>query len=182
MIEDKILLLKLRANDPQALKIIYVKYKDYLLSLATSMTKETAKAEDIVHDVFLKLAVSGHKIKLFGNFKSYLATCVVNQLRSDYRKQKIRTHTDIDTQPIESKNTKTPLNWIIQQEDNKQLVTALSALDYDQREVIVLKLIGKMKFKTIAQSQNIPINTAQSRYRNGLKKLRSLLKNTELKK
>jgi DNA-directed RNA polymerase specialized sigma24 family protein len=44
-----------------------------------------------------------------------------------------------------------------------------------EREVIVLHLQGGLKFGEIAQSQNVSVNTVQSRYRYGLNKMRSIL-------
>ena len=54
-------------------------------------------------------------------------------------------------------------------------------LAYEQREAIVLRLHGGMKFKAIAKLQDVSDKTAQSRYRYGLDKLRSIL-NGEVEK
>ena len=56
----------------------------------------------------------------------------------------------------------------------QQLAEKMQLLPYEQREVIILHLKGEMKFKTIANLQDVSINTVQSRYRYGLEKLRSL--------
>lgn len=180
MIEDKILLLKLKSNSPDALRTIYLKYKDYLLRIATSLLKDTVKAEDIVHDVFLRLAQSGGRIKLFGSLRSYLSTCVINDVRTLFRREKVRAHAEIDVGCLRIAERE-PLNWIIEQEDQRDLLNALSELEYELREVIVLHLIGEMKFREIADLQEVSINTVQSRYRNALSKMRSLLKDTRHK-
>ena len=51
----------------------------------------------------------------------------------------------------------------------------MAQLPYDQREAVILHLQAGMKFREIANSQNVSINTIQSRYRYGLERLRSLL-------
>ena len=66
-------------------------------------------------------------------------------------------------------------------EELRQLTRSLGQLPYEQREVIILHLYSGMKFKAIAKSQCVSINTIQGRYRYGLDKLRSLL-NGEVKK
>ena len=48
-------------------------------------------------------------------------------------------------------------------------------LAYEQREVIILRLHERMRFKAIARLQGVSDKTAQSRYRYGLDKLRSIL-------
>jgi len=53
-----------------------------------------------------------------------------------------------------------------------QLDTAMAELPDEQREILVLHLESKLPFREIAQLKKISINTAQSRYRYGLDKLR----------
>jgi len=48
-------------------------------------------------------------------------------------------------------------------------------LPYEQRETITLHLHGGLTFREIAEHQDVSINTAQSRYRYGLDRLRSIL-------
>ena len=70
---------------------------------------------------------------------------------------------------------------IILNEQLKQLTTALTKLPVEQREVIVLHTHGQMRFRAIAKSLNVSLNTVKSRYRYGIGKLRESLK-TEVKK
>jgi RNA polymerase sigma-70 factor (ECF subfamily) len=51
----------------------------------------------------------------------------------------------------------------------------LAELPSEQREVIILRLKGEMKFKEIAKLQGVSVNTIQGRCRYGLNKLRSIL-------
>ena len=55
---------------------------------------------------------------------------------------------------------------------------AMRQLPYDQREAIVLHLQMGLKFREIAVSFGVSINTVHSRYRYGLDRLRSLLNGT----
>jgi len=56
-----------------------------------------------------------------------------------------------------------------------KLNEALAQLAYEQREVVILHLQAGMRFRHIAKSQGVSINTVTSRYRYGLDRLRSLL-------
>ncbi|MHC4326099.1 MAG: sigma factor-like helix-turn-helix DNA-binding protein, partial [Planctomycetota bacterium] len=60
-------------------------------------------------------------------------------------------------------------------EELQQLSHAMAQLPYEQKEVVMLHLHGGMMFKQIAKSQQVSINTVQSRYRYALEKLRSLM-------
>ena len=52
---------------------------------------------------------------------------------------------------------------------------ALTELPYEQREAVLLHLQAGLKFREIANVQRISAKTAESRYRYGLNKLRSML-------
>jgi RNA polymerase sigma-70 factor (ECF subfamily) len=56
------------------------------------------------------------------------------------------------------------------------VAAALRSLPEEQRSVAHLKLWGGLTFEEIAHTQNIPLNTAASRYRYAIEKLRTLLR------
>ncbi|MGD9748743.1 MAG: RNA polymerase sigma factor, partial [Verrucomicrobiales bacterium] len=56
------------------------------------------------------------------------------------------------------------------------LAKAMEALPDDQRSVVHLKLVEGLTFEEISRAQGIPLNTAASRYRYALDKLRSCLR------
>ena len=58
----------------------------------------------------------------------------------------------------------------------EKLAEALGELPADQRAVVHLKLWEKLTFEAIAETLEIPLNTAASRYRYGLDKLRERLR------
>ena len=175
MIEDKLLVWKFKNGNNDALCRIYEKYKDNLLRLATALLNETAASEDIVHDVFVSFAQSAEKLKVSGNLKSYLATCVVNRVRNRNRSRQRQTTSKLNEAESVVSNTNRPEQWIVENEQLKQLNNALAQLPYEQREAIILHLQGGMKFWEIAELQDVSISTIQSRYRYGLDKLRSIL-------
>ena len=175
MIEDKLLVWKFKSGNNDALCRIYEKYKDNLLRLATALSNETSASEDIVHDVFVSFAQSAEKLNLSGNLKSYLATCVANRVRNRNRSRQRQTTTNLNEAESAVSNTKRPEQWIIYSEQLRQLNNALAQLSYEQREAISLHLQGGMKFREIAELQDVSTSTIQSRYRYGLDKLRSIL-------
>jgi RNA polymerase sigma-70 factor (ECF subfamily) len=61
---------------------------------------------------------------------------------------------------------------------NGSLLKALLALPIAQREIITMKCLGAMSFDAIANHLGISINTAASRYRYALNKLRHRVKLT----
>ena len=181
MVEDILLILRFKYGSSDALCRIYEKYRDYLLKLATALLHDVNAAEDVVHDVFLSFAVSGDKIKLRGSLKGYLRTCVVNSARNKTRAKRLRPSVglnEVDPMVISSNE---PDHWIICQEESRRISNALAQIPFEQREAVVLHLLGDMKFRQIAELKTVSIKTIQSRYRYGLDNLRSLL-NSEVEK
>jgi len=175
MIEDKLLIWRLKCGSSDALCRIYKKYKNNLLRLASALLNDTSAAEDIVHDFFVSFAQSPEKLKLNGSLKSYLATCVANRVRNINKTRQRQETAGLNEAESAVSNSKRPEQWIICSEQLRQLNNAFAQLPHQQREVIILHAQGGMKFKAIAELQGVSINTIQSRYRYGLDKLRSIL-------
>lgn len=145
-----------------------------MLTLAISFLNDKSAAEDVVHDVFVSFAQSAEKLRLNGNLRGYLTTCVANLARDRIR---VKHRQAIGLNEVESVSSESngPLQSLIGDEQLQRLSYAMAQLPYEQREVITMHLQGGMTFMAIAKSQNLSINTIQSRYRYGLDKLRSLL-------
>ena len=181
MIEDKLLIRRFKTGDGAALARIYEKYKNTLLKIAAGLLNQGNIAEDIVHDVFVSLAQSSNQLRLDGNLKSYLATCVANRARNINKAGRQKTPDGYNGTKSQIPDNCRPERWIIHNEEMDYMNNALAELPYEQREVVILHVQGGMKFRAIAKSRNVSINTIQSRYHYGLDKLRSLV-NSEVEK
>jgi RNA polymerase sigma-70 factor (ECF subfamily) len=181
MLEDRLLVWRLNRGSIDALSRIYRKYKDDLLRLATALSNDLADAEDIVQNVFLRFAQSAGQFQLTGSLRSYLATCVANRVRNRLVVKRRQQVSGLDNAGLIASNSKSPHQWVVDNEELIRLNKAIRQIPYEQREAITLHLQGGMKFKEIAMLQNVSIKTVFSRYRYGLDKLRSTL-NSEVEK
>ena len=180
MLEDKLLLWKFKRGSSAALERIYAKYETYLITVATALLNNTHSAEDVLHDFFISFVKSADRIKLSGNLKSYLATCVANLARNRVKRRQPEPIALDDNEEIQSPALEPDL-LAARHEETAVLNQAMSQLPYEQREVIVLHVLSNMKFTQIAELRSTSVNTIRSRYRYGLDKLRSLL-NSEVTK
>jgi RNA polymerase sigma factor (sigma-70 family) len=172
MLEDKLLILKFNRGNREALRSIYEKYKDDLVTLAAALLTDVTSAEDVVHDVFVSFIESSRKFRLTGSLKGYLATCVANNARN--RNKAGRRHQNAEAGAV-MPDAHRPDTAVMFGEELRRLSWALGQLPYEQREVLLLHSYSGMKFKTIAQQQKVSINTVQGRYRYAMDKLRSML-------
>lgn len=174
MLEDKLLVWKLKRGSSDALQRIYEKYKDDLLALAVSLSNDRSAAEDALHDVFVSFVRYANRLRLRTSLKSYLLSCIANRVR-DMNRGRLSVTMELEQAEVVGSDCDEPLPAAISTELFGHIDKALAQLPYQQREVIILHLQSGMKFKTIAESQGVSINTIQSRYRYGLDKLRSIL-------
>ena len=175
MLKDMLLIWRFRSGDSSALAKIYEDHRRNLLRIAAGLLNQASAAEDIVHDVFLQLAQTPDKVRLRGNLGSFLATCVVNRVRNANKAARRQRTNGLETVEAVVSDRPGPERWIIAGERFAVLNRALAQLPYEQREAVLLHLQGGLKFRDIAQSQGVSLNTVQSRYRYGLEKLRSVL-------
>jgi RNA polymerase sigma-70 factor (ECF subfamily) len=174
MLEDKMLVWRFNRGSKESLRRIYEKYKEDLLGLAISLLRDRAAAEDVVHDVIVSFAQNVRTFRLSGSLRGYLSTCVANNARDRNRLRSGRNSRLEATKEIND-DSNGPVQNAIQQEESRRLEELLAKLPYEQREVIVLHLHYRMRFRQIARSTGVSTNTVQSRYRYGLDKLRLLL-------
>jgi RNA polymerase sigma-70 factor (ECF subfamily) len=180
MLEDKLLVWKFKRGSADALRRIYEKYKNDLLALAIALSRDRTAAEDVLHDVFVSFAQYAEKLQLRTSLKSYLSSCIANRVRNMNREKSQRILQINNAETIGS-DCDGPQRLAISAEQSERIEMAMAELPYQQQEVIILHLQSGMRFKAIAESQGVSINTIQSRYRYGLDKLRSLL-NSEVEK
>ena len=180
MLDERRLLRELKQGSNDALRRIYMEYKDNLLTIAASMLHDTYAAEDVLHDVFVSFAGSIGNIQLRGSLKSYLIASIVNRVRDMYRKKKHHL-VELEEAGQLAADSVGPIQSAEFDEEAGRLTDALIQLPLEQRETIILHLNGGMKFKEIARMQRIPLSTVQGRYRYGLDRLRTILKESAKK-
>ena len=175
--EDRLLLWRFRLGSADALRRIYEKYSRQMYSLAAALVRDTAGAEDIVHDVFVSFAQLPKNAGGIANLKAYLMTAAANRARDMLRHSTWprcasghATQSDVDTAVVCDS-----LTGMIKDEDIRQLTSAIAELPYEQQEAVLLHERNGLTFKAIAAHQDVSINTVQSRYRYGLDKLRSIM-------
>ena len=176
--EDRLLVWEFKQGSTEALQRIYEKYVAHLVTVAAALLNDVDSAEDIVHDFFISFGQSSEKFKVQGRLKAYLTTCVVNLVRDNIRKRR-REGTSLDGVGSFRSTVDDPELSAVNSEVQQMLSTAIGKLPYEQREALILHLEGGLMFKQIALLQQVPTNTAWSRYRYALKKLRLQL-NSEI--
>ena len=158
-----------------ALRRIYEKYKANLLGVAGALLNDATATEDVLHDVFVRFASHAGSFRLNGSLKGYLAICVANRARNINRQGRRSRHEIPMDAKFRTSELPDPSHAAGNIEQRRIFADALAKLQHQQRQVVVLHVLGSLRFREIARQTGDSINTVQSRYRYGLAKLQSLL-------
>jgi RNA polymerase sigma-70 factor (ECF subfamily) len=141
-----------------------------LLLLARQFVPAHADAEDIVQDAFIRFWRSRTNVL---DPAAYLYACVkraaLDRLRAGERRSRREERAARpEIQPLFVSSAE-------QAERTALIQAALSDLPAEQSEVVVMKIWGGLSFPQIAEAIQISPNTAASRYRYALARLRGAL-------
>jgi len=145
----------------QDLQRHYERHGPALLAYARSFLSDAARAQDILHGVFLKLLSS--RVAKPDSEIGYLYRAVRNASLNDLRKTSSEVSMD------EGHWFSAPAPHAV---TGFALQTALRALPEEQREAVMMRIWSGMTLDEIARATGVSLNTAASRYRYALEKLR----------
>jgi RNA polymerase sigma-70 factor, ECF subfamily len=157
------------------LERLYDDHAQALFAFLLNFTRDEEDTRDILQEVFVKLARQPDALSGARDERALLIRLAHNAAIDIMRRRGARTrhHEQAATERISQfAATADPDEAAFRAE----LASALGELPPDQRAVVHLKLWEGLTFSQIAEALDIPPNTAASRYRYGLDKLRQLLR------
>jgi RNA polymerase sigma-70 factor (ECF subfamily) len=166
---DKELLVRYQHDDPLAFGLLYDRYASGLFFFAHSLIEDSALAEDLVQESFLRLLdrdPAGLQDFVRGLLYTILRNLACDEARR--RRLQLKSYPLILPSGISPERTGSP-------DHLESLSRALHALPAEQRETIILKNYGEFTFSEIARILGVPEATVKSRYRYALEKLAQLL-------
>lgn len=178
MIQDWMIINKIKMGDPDAWDILVHKYYDSVYFYCVRRCYGDCDiASDLTQDIFLKLVESLPRYRFIGKFQNYLYTMAVNTCNNYLKKRHIEQieltdnfTTDLDTSLIDE---------ILHDERKETVQKALDLLPEIQREVVILRYYHDLKVKDIATITGVGVSTVQSRIYQGLRKLEKVLEREE---
>lgn len=155
---------------------LYDAYARSLYRHAYAITRSAEDAEDVLQEVFGKIAQNPKRLVCPEAMKTYLFTAVRNASYSILRSRRRRG--DLAQAWADDYSLACPdaAAGII---EYQVIRYAFAALPTEQREALVLKIYDEMSFREIAEAVGTSINTVASRYRYAIGKLREALEDDE---
>jgi RNA polymerase sigma-70 factor (ECF subfamily) len=162
-------------TDLQRIEGLYDEHARMLHAFLLNLTRSEADTKDILQDLFIKLARQPALLKGLRDEKAFLLRLAHNQAIDLIRRNASKGR-------VVEELTEASLGLFQDAADpdanafRKELSLALGELPPDQRAVVHLKLWAGLTFEEIATALELSPNTAASRYRYGIDKLRARLR------
>lgn len=175
---DEQLMVIIAKNDGsrgmEALDYLYKRYSKPLFNfLYFTLHNDSARAEDFLHDLFLKVLENCKKFDHKQFFKPWVYRMASNMCKNEFRSllvvKKYNQHVVNTTSDIGA-----DINLL------KDVKVAISDLENEQRALIVLRFKMNLSIKEMAEIYECPEGTVKSRLFYATKELSKCFKNIEL--
>jgi len=154
---------------------LYDEHAQPLFAFLLNLTRDEADTRDVLQEVFVRLAREPGHLAGVRDERAFLIRLAHNAAVDLMRRRTSRDRTK-ENFAAEQLSPFAPTDDPDEQLFREELAEALGELPADQRAVVHLKLWSGLTFEEIADALDIPPNTAASRYRYGLDKLRGRLR------
>lgn len=160
------------AADPgETVEILYDRYGSSMYYVARTLLGDDGLAEDAVQEAFLGFVRAGAAAASVEDPRGYLFAA----LRHAAAKLRARTARQPAPMAADWNAVAAPEQRPVAAERSALLEREMRGLPVEQREVVALKIDGGLTFAEIAACLGVSANTAASRYRYALEKLRDAL-------
>jgi len=179
---------KARRGDRRALETLYERHKDRLLGYLQKMLGSGPAAEDVFHDVWIKVM---HALPSYrptqGSFRPWLFRVAANAAVDRLRKEKRRAGPNLDAPAGDGSSERvvdqiagiapSPESASIGIEIARDLDLALARLPERQRNAVLLRHQQGMSYREISVTLRVPEGTAKTLVHRGAQALRERLSN-----
>ena len=183
--DDQALMTAYRGGDASAFEILYRRHKGPVYRYLLRQCNNPAIAEEIFHEAWLGLIKAKDRYEPTAKFTTYLYHLAHNRLIDYYRRQAagIPISYDDDPDPLMERQADVaehePENELDRQRLTKKLLGLIADLPDAQREAFLLREEAGMSIEEIAVATGVNAETAKSRLRYAVAKLRSGMQTTD---
>jgi len=168
----------------EAYNILVDRYSDRLMHYLFGFLGDKKRCEDLLQETFLRVHRNRHSYQRIAKFSTWLYTIAGNLARSEYRKQKRRYMSSIQSISRDNEEYEMPLPDESSTPDRhtecvlqvNSIHKALDVLPSNFREIIILRDVQQLAYDEIAEITGLPMGTVKSRINRGRRKMQHLLK------
>lgn len=174
--DDHILMRKLKEDNEQAFRQIYLKYHQELYTVAMKYLRSENLAEDAVHDIFVKLWDNRDTLEKSGSLSGFLFTAIKNHVLNMVNSQKRKIQKEVELKQEKETEEKTSGQEVNLSEYQELYQQALDKLPESRREVYELRIKDGLTNQEVAEYRDISINTVKSQFYKASKFIKNYIK------
>ncbi len=175
---DEEVMAMVKKGDLEKAAILFERYQAMLYNFFVKLSFETELSKDLTQNVFYRLIKYRNSFNESKAFKAWFFQLARNQYLDHVSNAKNKRSRFDDLEKLAHKAAENMQDQT-QAEREKVLYKALSLLDEEQRELIVLSKFQKMKYTDIAQILNITEAAVKVKVHRAIKKLKGVYFMTE---
>jgi len=142
---------------------------------ALVLTRNAAAADDLVQDTLQRALASRNRFQFGGNLEGWLATIMRNLFVDGCRRPDRKlVALDPDLFPSSADEPRGPFDVL----SLADVMDAISSLDGQDREIITLACVHRLRHRAISERLRIPVSTTGTRLFRVRRKLRRILRGT----
>jgi RNA polymerase sigma-70 factor, ECF subfamily len=177
---DEQLMLRYRDGDALAFEHLYTRFKQPLHRYLQHQCGNKATAEELFQDVWMNLIKARERYEVTASFKTFIYRMAHNRLIDHYRRQRHGVPLSYSDDEVlqNSADFADPVNpeqTVAGQQQWQILLRAIETLPEAQREAFLLKENTGLSIEEIATITDVNSETAKSRLRYAVNKLRIAL-------
>jgi RNA polymerase sigma-70 factor (ECF subfamily) len=185
-VQDQVLVRNYINGQEEALSVLVTRHQQKVYSYIRMLVKDSALAEDIFQDVFVKVihTLKSGNYNEEGKFLPWVMRIAHNLSIDHFRKAKrfqvVQPRDEMDvfrTLKIDDLNME---DQMVKDQILKDVKKLIKELPPEQQEVLILRHYADMSFQEIADFTDVSINTALGRMRYALINLRKIIKQNEI--
>jgi RNA polymerase sigma-70 factor (ECF subfamily) len=179
--DDADLMLRYRNGDTEAFARLYARHKAALYRYLLRQVRNAGVASDLFQEVWSRLIATRSRYEPRAKFATFLFHIAHNCAMDFFRRNSTHAEpeTELDVSVAEAPEHLRPDRIAEFAERQSALLAALAALPREQREAFVLHEESGLSVEDIARVTDVPAETAKSRLRYAVRKLKSSLEETE---
>ena len=175
---DAALIAAIAGGDAAALDQLYVRFRPAAFATAYAVLRDSAAAEDVIHDAFLSVwRNAGSYRPERGALRAWLLTIVrnaaIDYLRS--RRAVVQPALEIERYERHDRTEDDVATAVSAAADARRLRAALRTLPEAQRDAVEMAFFAGLTHGEIADRTGLPLGTVKGRLRLGLRRLRKEL-------
>jgi RNA polymerase sigma factor (sigma-70 family) len=176
--DDAALVAGLAVDDPPAATAFVRRFQGQVFGLALSVTRDSSLAEDVAQEAFVRAwrAATTYDSRR-GSVVTWILTITRNAAIDAVRSRR-GTPTDqeqLDQLLHDTMTAPDPAEAALRRLERDHAVHRLTAIPREQARAVVLAVIGGCTAAEVSQREGIPLGTAKTRIRSGLRRLRQAM-------